>query len=143
MKLKYSKEIKNAKEQGKPILAMESTIIAHGMPYPQNLNYALEAESVCKSIGVTPATIAIIGGTICVGLERRELEILSRSKDIKKVSMREIGIATSLGWSGATTVSATMYVAKKNRIDFADPMFMVDHSNFAGWVISQTVDELG
>ena len=60
MKLKYSKEIKGAKEQGKPILAMESTIIAHGMPYPQNLNYALKAESVCKSIGVTPATIAVI-----------------------------------------------------------------------------------
>ena len=117
MKLKYSKEIKSAKEQGKPILAMESTIIAHGMPYPQNLNYALEAESVCKSIGVTPATIAIIEGTICVGLEKRELEILSRSKDIKKVSMRELGIATSLGWSGATTVSATMHVAKKNSIE--------------------------
>jgi len=117
MKLKYSKEIKGAKEQGKPILAMESTIIAHGMPYPQNLNYALEAESACKSIGVTPATIAIIEGTICVGLERRKLEILSRSKDIKKVSMRELGIATSLGWSGATTVSATMHVAKKNSIE--------------------------
>ena len=117
MKLKYSKEIKGAKERGEPILAMESTIVAHGMPYPQNLNYALEAESVCKSIGVTPATIAIIEGTICVGLEKREMEILSRSKSIKKVSMRELGIATSLGWSGATTVSATMHVAKRNNIE--------------------------
>ena len=117
MKLKYSKEVKRAKEQCRPILAMESTIIAHGMPFPQNLDYAVEAESVCKSVGVTPATIAIIEGTVCIGLEKKELALISRSRDVKKVSMRELGVATSLGWSGATTVSSTMQVAKKNNIE--------------------------
>ena len=117
MKLKYSKEVERAKEQCRPILAMESTIIAHGMPFPQNLDYAVEAESVCKSVGVTPATIAIIEGTVCVGLEEKELALISRSRDVKKVSMRELGIATSLGWNGATTVSSTMQVAKKNNIE--------------------------
>ena len=96
---------------------MESTIIAHGMPFPQNLDYAVEAESVCKSVGVTPATIAIIEGTVCIGLEKEELALISRSRDVKKVSMRELGVATSLGWNGATTVSSTMQVAKKNNIE--------------------------
>ena len=117
MKLKYSKEVERAKEQCLPILAMESTIIAHGMPFPQNLDYAVEAESVCKSAGVTPATIAIIEGTVCIGLEKKELALISRSRDVKKVSMRELGVATSLGWNGATTVSSTMQVAKKNNIE--------------------------
>ena len=117
LKLKYSKDVESAKKQLKPILALESTIIAHGMPFPQNLDFALEAESVCKSIGVTPATIAIVDGTICVGLEKEELDLISRSRNIKKVSMRELGIATSLGWSGATTVSSTMHIAKRANIN--------------------------
>ena len=117
LKLKYSKEVESAKNKLKPILALESTIIAHGMPFPQNLDFALEAESICKSLGVTPATVAIIGGTICVGLEKEELDLISRSNNIKKVSMRELGLAVSLGWNGATTVSSTMHVAKKANIE--------------------------
>ena len=117
LKLKYSKEVESAKNKIKPILALESTIIAHGMPFPQNLDFALEAESICKSLGVTPATVAIIRGTICVGLEKEELDLISRSNNIKKVSMRELGLAVSLGWSGATTVSSTMHVAKRANIE--------------------------
>ena len=117
LKLKYSKEVESAKNKLKPILALESTIIAHGMPFPQNLDFALEAESICKSLGVTPATVAIIRGTICVGLEKEELDLISRSNNIKKVSMRELGLAVSLGWSGATTVSSTMHVAKRANIE--------------------------
>ena len=117
LKLKYSKEVESAKKKLKPVLALESTIIAHGMPFPQNLDFALEAESICKSLGVTPATVAIIDGTVCVGLEKEELDLISRSKDIKKVSMRELGLATSLGWSGATTVSSTMHIAKRANIE--------------------------
>ena len=117
LKLKYSKEVESAKKKLKPILALESTIIAHGMPFPQNLDFALEAESTCKSQGVTPATVAIIDGTVCVGLEKEELDLISSSKDIKKVSMRELGLATSLGWSGATTVSSTMHIAKRANIE--------------------------
>ena len=116
-KLKYSKEVESARKKLKPVLALESTIIAHGMPFPQNLDFALEAESTCKSQGVTPATVAIIDGTVCVGLEKEELDLISRSKDIKKVSMRELGLATSLGWSGATTVSSTMHIAKRANIE--------------------------
>ena len=117
LKLKYSKEVESAKNKLQPILALESTIIAHGMPFPQNLDFALEAESICKSLGVTPATVAIIGGTICVGLEKEELDLISRSNNIKKVSMRELGLAVSLGWSGATTVSSTMHVARRANIE--------------------------
>ena len=117
LKLKYSKEVESAKNKHKPILALESTIVAHGMPFPQNLDFALEAESICKSLGVTPATVAIIRGTICVGLEKEELDLISRSNNIKKVSMRELGLAVSLGWSGATTVSSTMHVAKRANIE--------------------------
>ena len=116
-KLKYSKEVESARKELKPVLALESTIIAHGMPFPQNLDFALEAESTCKSQGVTPATVAIIDGTVCVGLEKEELDLISRSKDIKKVSMRELGLAISLGWSGATTVSSTMHIAKRANIE--------------------------
>ena len=116
-KLKYSKEVESARKELKPVLALESTIIAHGMPFPQNLDFALEAESTCKSQGVTPATVAIIDGTVCVGLEKEELDLISSSKDIKKVSMRELGLATSLGWSGATTVSSTMHIAKRANIE--------------------------
>ena len=117
LKLKYSKEVESAKNKLKPILALESTIIAHGMPFPQNLDFALKAESACESQGVTPATVAIVDGTVCVGLEKEELDLISRSKDIKKVSMRELGLATSLGWSGATTVSSTMHIAKRANIE--------------------------
>jgi len=116
LKLKYSEGVKSAKRKLKPILALESTIIAHGMPFPQNLDFALEAESTCKSQGVTPATTAIIDGTVCVGLEEEELDLVSSSKSIKKVSMRELGLAVSLGWSGATTVSSTMHIAKRAEI---------------------------
>ena len=117
LKLKYSNEVERAKKKLKPVLALESTIIAHGMPFPQNLDFALEAESTCRSKGVTPATVAIIDGTVCVGLEKEELDLISRSKNIKKISARELGLAVSFGWSGATTVSSTMHVAKRANIE--------------------------
>ena len=117
MKLKYSSEVESAKKKLEPVLALESTIIAHGMPFPQNLDFALEAESTCRSKGVTPATIAIVDGTVCVGLEKEELDLISRSQNIKKVSTRELGLAVSFGWSGATTVSSTMHIADRANIE--------------------------
>ena len=99
------------------MLSLESTIIAHGMPYPKNLEYARRAETLCEELGVVPATIAIIDGQICIGLEDFELETIATSKNVKKVSIRELGLATSRGWSGATTVSSTAYIANKNNID--------------------------
>ena len=113
MKIKYSREIKDALENGKPVLALESTIIAHGMPYPENLNFALDAEKLCRKSEVAPATIAIIGGIIHVGLNHQQLKALASEQSIKKVSRREIGIAISNKWDGATTVSSTMHIAQK------------------------------
>jgi len=115
-KLRFSKKVKEAIWAQRPILALESTIIAHGMPYPDNLDFAIRAETLCQDLEVVPATIAIIEGDVCVGLEPDELEKIARGSNIKKISMRELGLATALGWSGATTVSASMAIAQKNNI---------------------------
>ena len=117
IKVKLSKRVSEAKKSSLPLLALESTIIAHGMPYPKNLEFAKEAESICEDLGVVPATIAILNGEICVGLESFELKKISNSKKIQKVSSRELGLATSLGWDGATTVSSTMRIASNNNIE--------------------------
>ena len=111
MKINYSQEVKSAKDSGKPILTLESTIIAHGMPFPQSLDFANQAESLCRDSGVTPATIAILEGKIKVGLEQADLEFITNNDSVKKVSQREIGIALSEKWNGATTVSSTMHIA--------------------------------
>ena len=116
-KIKFSKKVQDGKKLSLPLLALESTIIAQGMPYPKNMEFAKEAESICDDLGVVPATIAILDGEVCVGLETHELERISTSKQVKKVSIRELGLATSLGWDGATTVSSTMHLAKNNNID--------------------------
>ena len=117
LKIKFSRKVQDGRKSSLPLLALESTIIAQGMPYPKNIEFAKEAESICENLGVVPATIAILGGEVCVGLETHELERISTSKQVKKVSVRELGLATSLGWDGATTVSSTMYIAKNNNID--------------------------
>ena len=116
MKIKYSKNVKTALSEGRPVLALESTIIAHGMPFPQNLIFAKQAESLCKSFDVVPATIAIMGGEVCVGLTKRQLEKLAEDHSFKKISRREIGQAIAGGWNGATTVSSTMHIAQRSNI---------------------------
>ena len=116
MKIQFSKEVKTALKTGAPILALESTIIAHGMPYPDNVEFALTAESICRQQGVASATIAIINGECCVGLERPQIEFIAKDESIKKVSRRELGIAISKKWSGGTTVSATMHIAHQSGI---------------------------
>ena len=82
----FSKEIKNHKKNGQPILALESTILAHGMPYPDNYNFAKEAEKNCRDKGVAPAIIAILDGRVHVGLSDKELKIICRSKKTLKAS---------------------------------------------------------
>tara|TARA_Y100000588_G_scaffold366274_1_gene431819 strand:- start:1327 stop:2229 length:903 start_codon:yes stop_codon:yes gene_type:complete len=116
MKIHYSKEVAKSLKTKRPVLALESTIIAHGMPYPQNLEFAQLAESICKERGVTPATIAIIGGKVFVGLEKDQINFISKESSVKKVSRRELGIAVSNKWNGATTVSATMHLANLSNI---------------------------
>ncbi len=103
-----SKEVLNALEFNKPIVALESTIISHGMPYPKNMETAIGLESIIKENGAIPATIAIIDGRIKVGLNSEQIEYLSYDKNIVKVSRRDIPYVIAMGISGATTVASTM-----------------------------------
>ena len=104
-------EISNALNQGLPIVALESTIIAHGMPYPQNIETALEVEQIVRENGAIPATIAILDGKLCVGLNTQQLELLGNTKDVWKVSLRDMPYVLSQKIPGATTVAATMRIA--------------------------------
>ena len=111
MKIHTSKDVQLALETGQPILALESTIIAHGMPFPDNLKFAQRGESLCRDRGVTPAMIAIINGEIHVGLEKDLLIFIAEDDGVRKTSRRELGIAIAEKWHGATTVSSTMHIA--------------------------------
>jgi pseudouridylate synthase len=104
-------EVAQALAQGQPVVALESTIIAHGMPYPQNVQTALEVEAVIRAHGAVPATIAVLEGKICVGLSREQIESLGSAKDVMKLSRRDLALAVSSGQPGATTVAATMICA--------------------------------
>ena len=104
-------EIKTALESGGAVVALESTIISHGMPYPQNVQMANKVESIIREAGAVPATIAIMGGKIKVGLSKEELEILAKSKPVAKVSMRDLPGVIARKQLGATTVATTMYGA--------------------------------
>lgn len=108
----YSSEVKKAQKTGKPLVALESTIIAHGMPYPQNLETANKVENEIRKYGATPATITILNGRIKIGLSEKELEILATSEDVVKVSRRDLPIILAQGRHAATTVAATMICAK-------------------------------
>jgi pseudouridine-5'-phosphate glycosidase len=110
--LLFSPEVAAARAAGKPIVALESTIIAHGMPYPQNVGTAREVEQVIRDAGAVPATIAIIKGRICVGLSEQQLELLGSSVDALKVSRRDLPYVLAQGKLGATTVAATMICAE-------------------------------
>lgn len=110
--LKISDEVKTAISENKPVVALESTIISHGMPYPQNYETALEVEKTVRDNNAIPATIAIIKGIIHVGLGKSEIEFLSTEKNILKSSRRDLPVIISQKLSAATTVSATMICAK-------------------------------
>jgi pseudouridine-5'-phosphate glycosidase len=109
--LEYSEEVVQAKKDNIPIVALESTIISHGMPYPQNLQTAQEVEQIIRDNGAVPATIGIIKGKIKIGLSQEELEFFAQSKDIEKVSRRDLPYIVTRQKNGATTVAATMICA--------------------------------
>eukprot|EP00455_Lapot_gusevi_P004886 TRINITY_DN12039_c0_g1_i1.p1 TRINITY_DN12039_c0_g1~~TRINITY_DN12039_c0_g1_i1.p1 ORF type:complete len:443 (-),score=171.46 TRINITY_DN12039_c0_g1_i1:189-1415(-) len=113
--LVLSAEVRNALNSGKPIVALESTIITHGMPYPQNLKTAQEVEGVVRSNGAVPATIAIMKGVIKVGLTENELKELASldRKSVQKCSRRDLAYVLATRGYGATTVASTMYIAHK------------------------------
>jgi len=114
MKIRFSAEVESSLVAGMPILALESTIIAHGMPHPDNVEFALESESICRQQGVVPAIIAVVKGECCVGLEKSQIEFIAKDASTKKVSRRELGVAIAKKWSGGTTVSATMHIAHQS-----------------------------
>ncbi len=110
--LEYSQEVIEAREAGKPVVALESTIISHGMPYPQNVETAREVEEIIRENGAVPATIAILDGKIKIGLSNEDLEYLGQSKNVEKASRRDIPFLLSTKKNGATTVAATMICAE-------------------------------
>jgi len=110
--LKISEEVEAALKESKPVVALESTIISHGMPFPQNLETAMLLESTVRKNGAAPATIAVINGCIKIGLDKKDLELLSNSKSVLKASTRDLPSVVSQELIAATTVSATMACAK-------------------------------
>ena len=109
--IKLSAEVEAALKAGKPVVALESTIISHGLPRPSNLEVALECERIVRDAGAVPATIALLDGKILVGLERAELEAIANRDDISKASIRDLAIIVAQGKSAATTVAATAHIA--------------------------------
>jgi Uncharacterized enzyme involved in pigment biosynthesis len=109
--LTFSDEVAKAQADGRPIVALESTIITHGMPYPQNLETAQRVEAEVRGSGAVPATIAVMDGLIHIGLEQDALERLARTSDAMKVSRADLAVCLAKGATGATTVAATMICA--------------------------------
>jgi pseudouridine-5'-phosphate glycosidase len=109
--IKFSTEVKKARSLNSPIVALESTIITHGMPYPKNLETAKIVEKTVRDNGATPATIAVINGTVHIGLETKQLETLSKVKTSEKLSRSDLAICLAKKQTGSTTVAATMILA--------------------------------
>lgn len=110
--LDYTLEVKEALESGKPVVALESTIISHGMPYPENVKMAKEVEEVIRENGAVPATIALMDGRIKIGLTNEDLELLATSQNVRKTSRRDLAYVLSAKEIGATTVATTMICAE-------------------------------
>ena len=111
MKFTPSKQVKEAINKKMPILALESTMISSGMPHPNNIGFYNMASDVCLNLGVIPATLAIIRGEVCVGLEQEQVEYIATDPSVIKVPKSEIGVCMLRGLSGATTVSSTAHIA--------------------------------
>ena len=117
IELHYSTEVADARANGAPIVALESTIITHGMPYPQNLETARLVEETVRSAGATPATIAVISSKLHIGLEAEMLDQLAQAQHVAKLSRADLPVIMAQGRTGATTVAATMIAAQLAKID--------------------------
>ena len=111
MSFEVRADVREALESGAPVVALESTLISHGLPSPQNLEVAREAERIVRAEGAVPATIGVVSGTAKVGLEEPELELMASAEDIPKLSARDLPAAVAKGGHGATTVAATAHLA--------------------------------
>ncbi len=110
--LVYSAEVQAARAAGKPIVALESTIITHGMPFPQNVETARQVEADIRAAGAVPATIAVLDGRLRIGLDAADLDRLGQEKNVMKCSRADLAIAVATGRPGSTTVAATMMAAE-------------------------------
>lgn len=117
MKIKISDEVKKAIDNNQPVIALESTIISHGMPYPQNVKTAFEVERIIRENGAIPATIGIIDGEAIIGMSADEIEQFGKKGGIAKVSRRDLPVVMARNMWGATTVSATMILASLANIE--------------------------
>lgn len=111
--IQLNSEVHAALIANRPVVALESTVIAHGLPRPQNLETALRLEEIVRADTGVPATIAVIEGKLCVGLEGEQRELIANESDIKKLSTRDLPIAVARRWNGATTVASTMWIAHR------------------------------
>ena len=111
--LNIAPEVDDALRHQRPVVALESTVIAHGLPRPQNLQTAQRLQEVVRETGATPATIAILDGKLTVGLSDDQIQALANSSDIRKISTRDISVAVAQGWNGATTVASTTWIAHR------------------------------
>ncbi len=120
MKLFFSAEVEDAIRTGKPVVALESTLITHGLPFPENRDTALRMEAAVRQNGAVPATIAVLKGEVTVGLTLEQIDYLAQlpSGQVRKCSRRDLPIAVGLGEDGATTVAGTMIIAHKAGIHF-------------------------
>ena len=114
---RLSPEVEAALREGRAVVALESTVVAHGLPRPLNLETARRLERIIREGGATPATVAVLGGKICVGLEDAQLEQIATSDDVKKLSRRDLPVAVARGLHGATTVATTAWVARQAGIE--------------------------
>src|SRR5438105_1408269 len=108
-----SSEVESALASNKSIVALESTVIAHGLPRPQNLETARRLEQIVREEGAVPATIGVIGGKLCVGLDENQVELLANSSEVRKLSTKDLAIAVAEKWNGATTVASTIWIAHR------------------------------
>jgi pseudouridine-5'-phosphate glycosidase len=108
-----SSKVRQALQGGAPLVALESALISHGLPYPENVETAQAMEEIVREEGAIPATIGIIGGRPTVGLSRKEVERLGRGSGVRKVSLWDLPVAVARRWDGGTTVSASLYLARK------------------------------
>ena len=120
-KIKINQKIKEALQNNKPIVALESTLISHGLPYPENINVAKESIRAVEDSGSVAATIGIINGDIIIGLNNNEIELLATSKNVEKVSLHNISLSLFHKHNAATTVATTINIASKIGIKFLLP----------------------
>lgn len=111
LSLKFSPEVAQARQQNQPIVSMESTLITHGLPYPDNLQAAQQMEAIVRQAGAVPATVAIIQGDVCVGLTEAQLDYLAKAQNVMRCSRRNLPLAIAQKMDGSTTVAGTMVVS--------------------------------